>query len=89
MSKKINKIKKKEVEKPKLKKFFVSLAYKVPVNYEGYIMAIDENDAIRRAEELEDGDYSDEPLWSEAEPDFKINKKNPGKSCGIFVAENY
>ena len=76
-------------KEPKLKKFFVSLCYTVPVNYEGTIMAVDENDAIRRAEEdLDDGEYSDDLFWDEAMPDYKINKKNPDKSVGVYVRED-
>jgi len=82
--------KKKKIIKPVLKKFFVSLCYSVPVNCEGYIMAKDENDATRKANEASlegNGELTDDIFWNEATPNYKINKRTPSDSDGVYVEE--
>jgi hypothetical protein len=52
-------------------------------------MAKNEKDAYKRVKEdgLENGEYGDEIFWNDAEPSYKINKKTPSKSEGVFVEE--
>ena len=68
-------------------KYFVSLALKVPVNFEVEVNAKSEKEALELALEKWDGEYTDddigEPLWDELELDI-----DTGKSGDIKVSSN-
>ena len=77
--------------KKKLKKYWVSFCYSVPINYEGFVMAESEDDAVRKAHgDSNDfqGDFAEQPVWGEEAPDYKLNKKHPSDSVGVYVEES-
>lgn len=72
-----------------MKKYKVSLAVKIPSNFEVEVLASSKKDAFNKAEDMFDSyeeNYIIEPIWEDAELD--IGDRNINKlSNGIYIEE--
>lgn len=76
----------------KMKKYRVSLAMKIPSNFEVEIDAANEKAAIKKAlEKYHDGDFDEDNItdadWSDAELDINEESSVDDIDSGIFIEE--
>jgi hypothetical protein len=74
-----------------MKKYFVSLALKVPCNFEVKIIAKSEKEALEKAlekwDEKDDLENVTEPMWDELELDTEMKTELDIAGNGVYIQE--